>query len=495
MCPPGNEKDRFPPFGGKYVIPLSTGKQKSRFPPICGRRDAFASTYACAEQLRQTLLLQLIGEQNCRYRVVSQPRVEQLPLVSLPRKLAGMVSSARRRSTRETRPRLKFTWRDFKTSKLVPAFKELRALGIYARNDQIQFCSSDAHLHLRLAANGVPEGTPNRHLKATEFMKKEDRSDERSYVGYHMQSVPMCKEEWQESFGGMYLLHSLKPEETQPVRQVFLKRGLAVEWEGDEAKCILVRPPKAPGPLWDKLRTHVRMRSIFFYWHGLTHHLHAAGDETSDMRQRSNIRYDSSMPDSPPAGLDPTFNSLHFNRSITFSPPRDMEERMDSGNWKYFEGSERGDESDDDSAELSDADDWKVNIEFYWNGGDVSKLELTPVSRFDDEKADRADNGDEDADPFVELKGAELDAIAFRGADVTFASYDTMGGAFTGTKKYDAPAGNCFTVAELLSVLEQHLRWLARAEQFQRKLNIDHCFFEGLHERDGDAALYVRWGS
>jgi hypothetical protein len=36
MCPPGNEKDRFPLFRGNYVIPFSTGNQNSRFPPISG---------------------------------------------------------------------------------------------------------------------------------------------------------------------------------------------------------------------------------------------------------------------------------------------------------------------------------------------------------------------------------------------------------------------------------------------------------------------------
>jgi hypothetical protein len=36
MCPPGNEKDRFPPIPGKYVIPSSTGNQNSRFPLFCG---------------------------------------------------------------------------------------------------------------------------------------------------------------------------------------------------------------------------------------------------------------------------------------------------------------------------------------------------------------------------------------------------------------------------------------------------------------------------
>ena len=36
MCPPGNEKDRFPLFRGNYVIPISSGKQNSRFPLFCG---------------------------------------------------------------------------------------------------------------------------------------------------------------------------------------------------------------------------------------------------------------------------------------------------------------------------------------------------------------------------------------------------------------------------------------------------------------------------
>lgn len=118
---------------------------------------------------------------------------------------------------------------------------------------------------------------------------------------------------------------------------------------------------------------------------------------------------------------------------------------------------------------------------------------MTPPSRWDDAIADEADAGG-DVNPYVDLKGAELDAIAFNGTVLSLACYETMGGDFTGTKKYDAPAGNCFTVAELHAVLEKHLLWLAQAEQLQRKLNIDHCYFEGLRERE-DGALYVSWGS
>jgi len=132
-----------------------------------------------------------------------------------------------------------------------------------------------------------------------------------------------------------------------------------------------------------------------------------------------------------------------------------------------------------------------MHCQAYWNDGSVESLTLDPPTRFDDEIADR---DDDDADPFVELKGGELDTIAFRGPTVKFASYETMGGEFTAVKEYHAPAGNCFTISELHTVLEEHLFWLARCEQNKRKLNLDHCFYEGLHER-ADGALYVRWGS
>ena len=407
-----------------------------------------------------------------------------------------MVASVSCRVRRARRPRHTLSWRAFKSTKLVPAFKELRALGIYARNDHIQFCSSDAHCHLRLAANGVPEGTPNRHLKALEFMKKQDRGDENSYVGYHLQDIPMGKEEWDEPFDGIYLLHALKPEETKPVRDVFVKRGLAVEWSGETDVRILVRPPKAVGPLWAKLRAHVKTRCIFWRWHGLAAHLHA-DPEASAKRQRSNIRYDASAPDAPPAGMDPSFNSLHFNRGITFKPLDTwrVQELIESGEYREYVPFSDDDDVPEACQGLTDFPSVREHIEMYWNGADVQAVELDPPSRFDDEIADRGDAGDDDANPFVELKGEELDAIAFRGAVVTFASYETMGGEFTGTKEYRAPAGDCFTIAELHAVLEEHLGWLARCEQMQGRLNLDARFFEGLCERGGDGALFVRWGS
>jgi len=382
----------------------------------------------------------------------------------------------RRPRPRRARHHPRWSWREFKQQVLTPAFRELRSCGILAHTTHLEFTNSSVHHQLSTAvdaSNGKYTG----------------------YVGYSLQAVPFDKDGWDESFDAIYLQHSLTPnvddddsvidsQTVGAVRGAFVKLGVAVEWQGERNTSILLRPPKSSTEMWDKLRAHVTLRRIFWYWHGLPTHLHANPVESAK-RQRSNIRYDPDEPNAPPGGLDPGFNVLHFDRSITFVPPYDANGRIDTGSWKYFEGSDYGDEDDDGPP------DWQLNIEFYWNGGDVDKLTLDPPSRFDDEVAD----GDADANPFIQLKGEELDAIAFRGPVVKFASYARMGGAFDDVTEYRAPSGNCFTIAELHSVLEKHLFWLARAEQFQKRLNIDHCFFEGLNEREGDGALCVHWGS
>lgn len=371
-----------------------------------------------------------------------------------------MVASLRTRRlrTRVRAQRNPLSWLQFKKDKLVPAFKELRERGIFARTTNIACCGSCTHAELGgIVYNSDGDGEWD------------------GYVGYHMQSVPMDKEDWLKPFDSIYLQHSLPDDDPQVVtfvREVFVKRGLAVEWEGDPTKTILVRLPTSIGPLWQKLRAHVKQRSIFYYWHGLTHHLHATGDEESDKRQRSNITYDPDAPDALPPGLDDCFNDLQFNRSIKFELPWNATALKQDGRWKGY---------NDPDIPYMHPPEWQLNIENYWNGGDVKSLELDRPTRFDDCTE-------------VELKGAELDAIAFRGAKVVFASYATRGGDFTSKKEYDAPAGNCFTIAELHRVLETHLKWVAQCEQTQRKLKMTHRFFEGLYARE-DGALAVHWGS
>ena len=375
----------------------------------------------------------------------------------------------RRRSTRLRAQRTPLSWLQFKQDKLVPAFKELREGGIFARTTNIACCASCTHDELgSIVYDSEGDGEWN------------------GYVGYHMQSVPMpFKEDWLKPFDRIYLQHALPyddPNVVTLVRDVFVKRGLAVEWEGDPTKTILVRLPTSIGPLWQKLRAHVKQRSIFYYWHGLTHHLHATGDEESDKRQRSNITYDPDAPDALPPGLDDCFNDLQFNRSMTFESPWNGRALKRDGLWKGYPDTPFAAHLLRTNASLEDIHaEWKINLENYWNGGDLKSLKLDCPTRFDDCTE-------------VVLKGAELDAIAFRGAKVVFASYDTLDGDFTSTKEYNAPAGNCFTIAELHRVLEKHLKWIAKCEQRQNKLKMDRCFFEELYARE-DGALVVRWGA
>lgn len=380
--------------------------------------------------------------------------------------------SSRRRGTRTRTRRQPLTWRDFKKDKLVPAFKELREGGIFTRTTHIACCGTCTHAELgAIVYDSDGDGQWD------------------GYVGYHAQSVPMDAEDWLKPFGSIYLQHSL-PEDDPGViafvREAFVKRGLAVEWNGEPTETILVRLPTPTGPLWDKLRAHVKQRSIFFYWHGLTHHLHADGGSESDLRQRSNIRYDPSAPGASPAGVTDLFNGLSFCRGMQFKAPPDYKIKtlQEEGKYRLME---------DDEGLFDDDLGSKENIENYWNHGDLESLELDPPTHFDDDLSKQADEG-VDVSPFVELKGAELDAIAFNGPVLSLASYATMGGKFTDVKTYDAPSGNCFTVAELHAILEEHFGWLARVEQFQNKLNLDHVFFEGLYARD-DGALEVHWGS
>lgn len=347
--------------------------------------------------------------------------------------------SRRVRSRASISKRGPLTWREFKTEKLTPAFRELRDGGIFARTNKLACCGSCTQPILNKIvddSDGMYDG----------------------YVGYHIQSVPEDADGWLKPFDAIYLNHGLPDDEgvVQFVRKVFVKRGLAVEWTGEADKTVHVRLPKTPGPLWDLIRTHVRMRGIFWYWHSLTHSLHAAGDAESDKRQRSNIRWDPDAPDAPPAGVDPAFNDLSFTRDITFHKPYGLSYNRELG---------------EDMRQLS----------FYRHGGHVKSLSLSPPCRYE-------------KDDFVELKGAELDAIAFRGHSIAFETYATLGGDFTGTKRYKAPSGKTFTVAELYAILEKHLFWIARVEQVQKKLNLDHRFFEGLFETM-DGFFAVKWGS
>lgn len=363
-----------------------------------------------------------------------------------------------RRSLRAPKPVKPLTWREFKTHKLVPAFKELRGIGIYTRTNKILCCGSCTHGEFGQIVD-----------------ENEDEYD--GYVGYHAQSVPMDAGGWDEPFDEIYLQHCIPNYAVKYVRDIFLKRGLAVDWYGDENKTILLRLPVPTSPLWQKLRMHVKHRALFFYWHGLTYHIHAKGGPESDMRQRSNIRYDPDAPNAPPAGLDPCFNKLRFSRSITFLPPPPyrIERLIEVGEYHEF----------NDEEGLFDGDPAsKANMENYRNHGDVDTLKLSPPSRFDD-----------DVSSFVELKGAELDAVAFRGPTLSLASYDILGGTLCSSKTFEAPAGNCFTIAELHAILEKHLHWLARAQQFQWRLDIDHSFFEELVVCPGNGVIHVEFGS
>lgn len=364
----------------------------------------------------------------------------------------------RRSSRRGIRKRV-LTVREFMSEKLGPAFHSMKDLGIYARNRPITCCRTCLHAELQEELNGG------------------------EYVAYHEQNVPHNKEDWDKPFEEIYLQHSLAEERTDAVRNTFLKHGMVVDWKGEHDRTIVLRMPRPSYHMaWAKLRTFVRMRGIFWYWH--TEAMKRVFEdpdfeETNGYRMRSKITYDertetcSTGPGGPP-GVTNNFNAVSFARCLEWHRPPPS--RYQSEDWKLF---------DDDEGLFEDDPEGKLLFECAMNGQPLKKAGFTePVVL------------SEDGETPEKLKGVKLDTIAFRGNVIRLRCASMLDGPLDTFRTYNAVAGNCFTIAELYKVFAEHMGWVFRCEAHQKKLSIDHCFFEGLFKVQYDPVVYeAHWGS
>ena len=364
----------------------------------------------------------------------------------------------RRPSRRCTRKRV-LTFREFVDKKLGPALLSIKEMGIYARNRPITCCGTCLHAELQEDLEGG------------------------EYIAYHQQSVPRDKEEWDKPFEDIYLQHRLEDKSVDAVRSTFLKHGLMVDWDGDPKYSIVLRMPRPSyEPAWAKLRTFVRMRGIFWYWH--TEAMKRVFEdpdfeETNGYRMRSKITYDertetcSTGPGGAP-GVTDNFDAISFIRCLEWlrTPPS----RYQSEDWKLF---------DDDEGLFEDDPEGKLLFECAMNGQPLKKVGFTEPAAFS-----------EDGETEENLKGAKLDTIAFRGNVIRLRCASMLDGPLDAFRAYNAVAGNCFTIAELYKVFTEHMNWVFRCEAHQKKLSLDHCFFEGLFKVQDDPVVYeAHWGS
>lgn len=189
--------------------------------------------------------------------------------------------------------------------------------------------------------------------------------------------------------------------------------------------------------LWAKVRARVRMRGIFWFWHGLTYHVHKDPVEC-DKRMRSLIKWDPNLPDAPPPGMTDVFNELRMTINIRYNKPCPLVVE------------ELGDEYVSVVDEFLTKDEIEQK-EWSINRGIINSVTLSTPCRV---------NGDGMAIP---LKGSELDMVAFNGP-LCFRSFDNsidisdLKYDYTRTFTPRQGMGNCFTIAEFRLALERNLQ-------------------------------------
>ena len=352
------------------------------------------------------------------------------------------------------------SWRDVRKLAITPAFKALRRIGVYASSKNLDCCGSCTAARLNRIAD--------------------------EWVGYHDQSVPDTPS---EPFEGMYMQHSLEEASKPAVRRAFVEQGLVVDWDGSDTKTILLSLPEPSGTHWARVRFKLKVRALLCYWLELTAHLHAldAREGRALLATYGGV-FDSAAagaPEDGPPGPTDAWKEVAFERSATFKSLDDEgscrrrtspehERIVVDGRTSPYEGMEP---------------EAREQLERYLNGAEVATLTLTePTVYVDDEP--RA------------LKGAALDAVAFRGA-LKLASYSVLGDEPRGGPAKDKVAtseprnGKWFNIAELHEALETHLHWIARVDQYNGRHSVDHAFFEGFVETEinGEAAWDCVWGS
>ena len=94
----------------------------------------------------------------------------------------------------------------------------------------------------------------------------------------------------------------------------------------------------------------------------------------------------------------------------------------------------------------------------------------------------------------MELKGAELDAIAFHGPEITFYLHDDPLRC-DGRRAFKAPSGDCFTISELHAALGEFVETMVFYKQVcAGNFNLDHVFYQGLYAKQ-DGSYEISWGS
>eukprot|EP00966_Prymnesium_polylepis_P241356 5581567-Prymnesium_polylepis.1 len=236
---------------------------------------------------------------------------------------------------------------------------------------------------------------------------------------------------------------------------------------------------KPTGLLWARVRQYVLTRGIFWFWYGMYQKtLHAEGGWRRTRDQASFEAGEGGIvskrgPVADP-GVSEAFQGMNFTLCVEFEPLEDWKIAMllSSGEYREF--------TDDEGLDADGS--LKQHMERYWNGA-IPKAWLSPVERFD-----------EDKDEFVELKGAELDAIAFHGPEITFYLHDDPLRR-DGRKTFKAPSGDCFTISELHSVLDEFVKANVLYQQVcVKNFNLDHVFYEGLYNTE-DGSYAISWGS
>ena len=173
-----------------------------------------------------------------------------------------------------------------------------------------------------------------------------------------------------------------------------------------------------------------------------------------------------------PPGVTEAFSDLSMQLHTEFeTPTASMKGQLVAdGKWH-----DPGDFSGDEDGSL------RKHLEGYYNGR-CTKASLTEPTKL-------CESVGEDADPFIPLSGSEMGKIAYRGSVLRITKWD---GEYA---TYDVPRGY-LTVRELHKLCNRHIKHDVPRRHRAGRLNLDHCFFEGLcplAEFDDETGEIIPW--
>jgi len=354
------------------------------------------------------------------------------------------------------------SWRAVRSKMIVPAFKKLRSIGVHASVEHLQPCRFSA-------AQALSE-----------------KADE--WVGFNQQHVPVDAD---EQFCGLYLQHCLAEESKPAVRAVLAKEGLTVDWDGSNERTIFVDLHNKSGLAWAWLRKRMKYRFLTQYWLEQTAHLHApeAREGERALAAFRSGAWNEVEPGDHEPGLTAAWGRVGFRREVVFGILRMQRfmERCNSGT--LFKTTK---ESPNAMTKQHDESSFLSQTELYLNGALPKRVTCSEV---------------QDATTNRGLKGAELDAVAFRGPVLKLASYSCTAQAFAihltnpyeGIKDafvhYVPRNGETMSIAELHRTIEKHQLWIVRCEQRAHKYDMDRVHFEGLEPTAVDGGYDAKWST